>query len=51
MELYDSNGYLLGSGTVFVSGLSVGDKFRGEIGYAWDCIEPGVNYKIVLTEY
>ena len=50
-KLYDSEGYLIDSGTVYISNLTVGDKFRGEIGYAWDCIEPGVSYKIVITDY
>ena len=50
-KLYDSEGYLIDSGTVFISDLQVGDKFRGEVGYAFDCIEPGVSYKIVITDY
>lgn len=50
-KLYDSEGYLIDSGTIYISNLTVGDKFLGEIGYAWDCIEPGVSYKIVITDY
>ena len=50
-KLYDSEGYLIDSGTIFIPDLTVGDKFRGEIDYAWNCIEPGVSYKIVITDY
>ena len=50
-KLYDSEGYLIDSGTISVYGLTVGDKFRGEEGIAFDCIEPGVSYKIVITDY
>lgn len=50
-KLYDSEDYLIDSGTIFISDLQVGDKFRGEVGYAFDCIEPGVSYKIVITDY
>ena len=50
-KLYDSEGYLIDSDTIFISGLTVGDKFRDEIGYAFDCIESGVSYKIEITDY
>ena len=50
-RLYDAEGYLIDSGTIFLSDLTVGDKFRGEIGYALFCIEPGVSYKIEISDY
>ena len=49
-KLYDSEGYLIDSGMIYISKLVVGDKFKNEIGYAFNCIEPGTSYRIVITE-
>ena len=50
-KLYDSEGYLLGNGTIMVFGLIVGDKFKDEQAIVFDGIEPGGSYKIVITDY
>jgi hypothetical protein len=50
-KLYDSEGYLLDSGTIMVFGLIVGDKFKDKQAIVFDGIEPGGSYKIVITDY
>lgn len=49
-KLYDSDGYLIDDGMVSRYGLQVGDKFKGEEAYVFDCIEPGESYKIVVVD-
>lgn len=49
-KLYDSEGYVVASGTCYTEALSVGEKFRNEKAYAWDCIVPGENYKLVILD-
>lgn len=48
-KLYDTEGYLIDSGTVYTDSLSVGDKFKDEEAYVWDGIKPGQTYKLVLV--
>ena len=48
--LYDSEGDILESRTIFISNLAVGDKFKDKVGYALGCVEQGKSYKIVISE-
>lgn len=49
-KLYDTDDYLVDSGSVYIDGLSVGDKFKNEEAYSWGKIKPGQEYKLVLTD-
>lgn len=49
-KLYDADDYLVDSGSVYIDGLSVGDKFKNEEAYSWDKIKPGQEYKLVLAD-
>ncbi len=48
-KLYDKEGYLIDSGSVYTDSISVGDKFKETI-TAFDCIEPGGEYRLVFTD-
>lgn len=47
-KLYDSDGYVLKSGTMFSEKLTVGEKFKNESVTAYDCIEEGKTYRFVI---
>ena len=49
-KLYDSDGYLVDSSNVYLSSLSVGDKFKDDSITIYDVV-PGENYTIQFTEY
>ncbi len=49
-KLYDSGGYVVDSGTVFLSSLSAGDKFKDESIVLYD-VKPGESYTLKLMEY
>ena len=48
-KLYDSDDYLVDSGSVYLSGLSEGDKFRDSSITVFDVV-PGTTYVLKLTE-
>jgi len=50
-NLYDYEGHLINSGTVYVSDLISGEKFQNTPVIAWDHITPGASYKITITNY
>ena len=49
-KLYDSAGYLVDSGNIYLSSLSAGDKFRDDSVVIYD-ITPGESYTFQLSEY
>ena len=49
-KLYDSAGYLVDSGNIYLSSLSVGDKFKDNSVVIYD-ITPGESYTFQLSEY
>lgn len=49
-KLYDSAGYLVDSGDIYLSSLSVGDKFKDDSVVIYD-ITPGESYTFQLSEY
>lgn len=49
-KLYDSEGYLVDSGNIYLSSLSAGDKFKDESIVIYD-ITPGESYTFRLSEY
>ncbi len=49
-KLYDSGGYVVDSGTVFLSSLSAGDKFKDGSIVLYD-VKPGESYTLKLMEY
>lgn len=49
-KLYDSNGYLIDSGNVYLKSLNAGDKFKDSSIVVYDII-PGENYILQFTEY
>ena len=48
-KLYDSEGYVVESGDLFLDGLSEGDRFKDDSIVIYDAI-PGEVYTIVFTE-
>lgn len=49
-KLYDSSGYLIDSGNIYLNSLSSGDKFKDDSITIYDVV-PGENYTIKLVEY
>lgn len=49
-KLYDSAGYLVDSGNIYLSSLSAGDKFKDNSVVIYD-ITPGESYTFRLSEY
>ena len=49
-KLYDSNGFMIDSGIVYLSSLSAGDKFKEDIRVYKD-VTPGETYTIKFEEY
>ena len=49
-KLYDSAGYLVDSGNIYLSSLSAGDKFKDDSVVIYD-ITPGESYTFQLSEY
>lgn len=49
-KLYDSAGYMVDSGNIYLSSLSAGDKFRDDSVIIYD-ITPGESYTFKLSEY
>ena len=51
MKLYDLDGVVIKSGTVYTNSLCVGDKFKNEKIYIYDDdIEPGKTYWLVILD-
>lgn len=48
-KLYDSDGYIIDSGTFYSPNIAVGEKFRNEKEYAWDVIKPGETYRLEIS--
>ena len=48
-KLYDSHGYMVSSGSIFLSHLEKGDKFKDETIYFYDAV-PGEAYTIKFTD-
>ena len=48
-KLYDSGGYMVDSGNVFLTSLAVGDKFKDDSIVVYD-VKPGEAYTLKLTE-
>lgn len=49
-KLYDSDGYMIDSGIIYLSALSAGDKFKDNSLVIYD-ITPGTSYTLKLMEY
>lgn len=49
-KIYDSKGYVVESGNLFINGVGKGDKFKDDSISVYD-ITPGDTYKIVFSEY
>ncbi len=49
-KLYDSEGYVVASGTAYTVGLAMGEKFKDERDTAYDCIRPGETYRLELLD-
>lgn len=49
-KLYDSDGYMIDSGSIYLSALSAGDKFKDDSLVIYD-ITPGTSYTLKLMEY
>lgn len=47
-KLYDEDGYTVASGTFYSTSIAVGEKFRNEKVNAWNVIEPGKTYTLVI---
>ena len=47
-KLYDSEGYVVASGTCYSDAIAVGEKFRNQKEYAWDCITTGETYTLEI---
>ena len=48
-KLYDSDEYIVDSGTFYSPNIAVGEKFKNEKEYAWDVIQPGETYTLVIS--
>jgi hypothetical protein len=48
-KVYDSDGFVVSSGTVYITALKVGDKFRNEKEYIWD-ITLGETYTLEIMD-
>lgn len=49
-KLYDDDGYMVGSGNIYLSALSEGDKFKDDSLVIYD-VTPGTSYALKLMEY
>lgn len=49
-KLYDSEGYVVDSGTFYTPNLAVGEKFRNETDIAYGCIKPGETYVLKISD-
>lgn len=49
-KLYDSEGYVVDSGTFYSDSIKVGEKVKGSIEYVWNCIEPGGSYRLEILD-
>lgn len=49
-KLYDSDGYMINSGNIYLRSLSTGDKFKDDSLVIYD-ITPGTSYTLKLLEY
>ena len=49
-KLYDSAGYMVDSGNIYLSSLSAGDRFKDDSVVIYDVI-PGESYTFQLLEY
>lgn len=47
-KLYDSNGYVVASGNVYITALSTGDSFKNECEIIWGKITPGETYTLEI---
>ncbi len=47
-KLYDEEGYVVASGTLYTDNLAVGEKFKNAETTAYNCIEPGKKYILEL---
>ena len=48
-KLYDQDGYVVADGTCYTTSLTVGEKFKNEDFTAYDVIEQGKTYRLVIT--
>ena len=48
-KLYDSEGYIVDSGTFYSPAIAVGEKFRNEKQTIWNIIKPGETYTLVIS--
>ena len=47
-KLYDEDGYVVGNGTCYTASISVGEKFKDEDETAYNVIEQGKTYRLVI---
>lgn len=48
-KLYDSEGYVIDSGTFYTPNIAVGEKFRDETTKIYNCIKPGEFYVLKIS--
>ncbi len=49
-KLYDSDGYVVDSGTCYSSAIKVEEKFKDATAHTWDIIEQGKTYRLVILD-
>lgn len=49
-KLYDSDGYVVDAGTCYTNAIHVGEKFKNADITAYDVIEQGMSYRLVLLD-
>ena len=49
-KLYDSDGYVVDTGTCYTNSLRTGEKFKNAEAWAYDVIEEGKSYTLVITD-
>ena len=47
-KLYDEDGYVVADGTCLTTSIKVGEKFKDEESTAWNVIEQGKSYRLVI---
>ena len=49
-KLFDSEGYVVTSGTFYTPNIAVGEKFRDKTEKAYGCIKPGETYTLKISD-
>ena len=49
-KLYDAEGYVIADGTLYSKSIAVGEKFKNDYVTAYNCVEFGESYKLVIMD-